>query len=211
MLGNWKEKLSILICEYFLDGFEGTRRFESDGFSEKIYLFRADYTLGLTTEWKHIFMNQRLFEEDLKKTQRQIFLHEQGHAKSSTLHIFLGGLSQLYLYTAGLLIVFLALYTLVVEGFLNITLLGLTSAEAWFYLSILTLLFPLAIATSYIIETKADLFSLKYMEPEDFREAKESYKDIQPITRTRLFLIRLTHPSADFVLRIKKILDKIRS
>jgi len=206
---NWKEKLSILFCKYLFDGFEGTTRFESDGFSEKIYLFDADYTLGLTTAWRHILINQRVFEEGSKKSQRQIFLHEKGHANSSILHLTIGGLYLLFFYFFTPLIGFLSLSVLVAEGFFNTAILGLTSSEAWGYLYVLAVLSPLAILISYIVETQADLFSLRYMDPADFKEAVESYKEIQPITLPRLFLIRMTHPSADFVLDVKKVLDKL--
>lgn len=210
MLGNWKEKLSILFCRYFLGGLEGTRRVETDGFSEKVYLFDADYTLGLTTEWKHIFMNKRLFEEDLEKAQRQIFLHEKGHVKSGTLLIFLGGLPILLLYFLAPIVGLISSSVLLAYRIFNTTILGLTVSQAWLYLFILTVISFLAVVVSYIVETMADLYSLKYMAPEDFREAKESFKQIQPISNILLFIIRLTHPSANFVLRVKKIQDKIR-
>jgi hypothetical protein len=210
MLGNWKEKLSILFCRYFLGGLEGTRRVETDGFSEKVYLFDADYTLGLTTEWKHIFMNKRLFEENLEKAQRQIFLHEKGHVKSGTLLILLGGFPLLLLYFLGPIVCLISLSIILADGIFNTTILGSTVSQAWLYLSILTVLSLPAVVVSYIVETMADLYSLKYIEPKDFREAKESFKQIQPISKIHLFIIRLTHPSASFVLRVRKIKNKIR-
>lgn len=207
---NWKEKLSILTCRYLFGGFEGSRRFESDGFSKKVYLFQADYTLGFTTDWKHILLNKRLFEEDLENVQRQIFLHEKGHEESSILHLTAGWLPLLTFYVAVPLIVSLTILTLISELLFNSPLFGLTSAEIWKFFYALVLLVPISIITSYIIETKADLFSLKYMDSADFREAKESFKEIQPITPFRLLLIRLTHPSADFVLDFQRLLDKLR-
>ena len=208
MLENWKEKLSILTCKYFFDGYEGKRIFESDGFSEEVYLFDADYTVGLTTEWKHIFMNQRLFEENLEKAQRQTFLHEKGHANSSILHLITGSIPLLFFYAVAPLAGFLSISVLITDLVFNAGIVGLTSSDAWRYLYILALSFPVAVTISYIIETKADLFSLKYMEPEEFREAKESFKEVQPITKFRMFLIRLTHPSPSFVLNIYRLLNR---
>lgn len=207
---NWKEKLSILTCRYLFDGFEGSRRFESDGFSEKVYLFKGDYTLGFTTDWKHILLNKRLFDEELENAQRQIFLHEKGHKKSGILHLIAGWLPLLTFYVATPLIGSLAVFTLIADIFFNSPLFGLTSAEVWRSLYALALLVPICIIMSYTIETEVDLFSLKYMDEEEFREAKESFKEIQPLTPARLFLIRLTHPSAGFVLKVQSIINRLR-
>ena len=207
MLESLKQKLSILTCKYFFNGFEGTRRFETDGFSEQVYLFNADYTLGLFAEWKHIFMNQKLFGKELEGTQRQIFLHEKGHENTNMLLVTLGGLSQLFIYTGAPLIIFLTVAALLAEEVINSGIPVLTTQELLSPLYIVAALYPLAIITSYISETKADLFSLKYMTTEEFRKAKKAYKEIQPLTRKRLFLIRLTHPSTKFVLRTHRIIS----
>ena len=211
MTQDFLEKLSILTCKYLFDGFERVETVESEGFSEDVYLFNADITLGLTTDWRHILLNKKLFREELTEGKRQMFLHEKGHKESGMPELIAGWIPYLIYYFFGPLLLLTSLSALATNCFLNSNLLGITALQAWQRLYLLAIVLPLASIISYIIEIRAELFSLRYMTAEEFKKAKKEQRTIQNASEVRLYLNRLTHPSANFVLRVKSILEKFSS
>lgn len=211
MAQKLSEKLSILSCRYLFDSYEGVQRVESDGFSEKVYLFNADITLGLTTDWKHILLNKKLFEDEMNNSKRQMFLHEKGHKERGTIELISGWIPYLIYYFFGPLLLIISLISLGGNMLLGRSLLGITTSQAWKLLYTLPIILLLATTISYIIEIRAELFSLEYMSPSEFKKAKKAQRKIQNGSEVRLDLNQLTHPSPDLVLKINSILNTIRA
>ncbi len=208
MLEKCKEKLSILTCNYYFNGFQGKQTVEVDGEKLEVYLFKGFYS-GLSTIWSDILLNERYLEEGMEKVRRRVLLHELQHRKENTLLQAIGGGLQILLYPPILGLSLTASLLLSIDVLLQPTILDpvtsyLNSGKTLLYLF---LVYCLSSISSQLSELKTSLEVVKKMGPKEYRESWEKAKET---SKERGLLgkisVRLSHPSTPTVLKMYRII-----
>jgi hypothetical protein len=205
VFGKIREKLAIITCNYFFDGFKGKRDVEIEGFFREVFVFKADYIQGMNSPWG-LMLNEKLFENEFEELRELTFLHEIGHEKSSLL-IQIPANLRFLLFPSTLFIGFLTALMLILvpsvePGFTNY----LKSGQVVELFQIFTGLYLSAPFFSYLSELQAEFFAIDRIGIDKFQEAMRNAEEIHPEkSLLRRITIRLSHPSPEFTVKAYRL------
>lgn len=201
MLEALKEKLSILACKYYFDGFRGKEKIDINGEKVEAYIFDGFYG-GMNTLWGDILLNEIYLEDDMEKARERILLHEMQHEKESTIRQAIGGSLQMLLYPPILALSFFISALLTIDivfqpELLNFYSFLIDSRTLLFYIIIIYLISSII---SILSELKTNLVVMEKMGVEDYIEATEDSRERYPEPGILgKISVRLSHPSAKMV------------